>query len=171
MCYLDSCASSHICNSQKKFADLRLKTYEFVTAGRDIIRSEQVETVILPLKKCSQLTLCNVAYALKCNSNLISLDQLRETGISYYDHLEYMVLKQGESIIGSATRRKNLFVLDTQLPPGKAMLVKERGKPTYLLTKNPQIRLQHWQLRHASNARAIETSKLVDGINITIDNS
>ena len=82
-----------------------------------------------------------------------------------------MVLKQEGSIIGSATRKKNLFILDTQLSPGEATLVKGRGRPTYLLGKNPQIRLWHQQLGHASNARVIRTSKLVDGIDITIDNS
>ena len=168
--YFDSCASRHICNSQEKFADLCPKTYEFVTAGGDIIRSKQVGTVIPPLENGLQLTLCNVAYALECDSNLISLGQLQETGILYHDHPKCIVLKQEGSIIGSATRRKNLFVLNTQLPLGKAILVKERGRPTYLLSKNPQIRLWHQQLGQASNARVIETSKLVNGIDIIIDN-
>ena len=35
--YLDSYASRHICNSKDKFADLRVRTYKFVTARRDII--------------------------------------------------------------------------------------------------------------------------------------
>ena len=170
MWYLDSCASRHICNSQEKFADLRPKTYEFATAGGDIFRSEQVRTVILLLENGSQLTFCNVAYAPECDSNLISLGQLRETGISHHDHPKCIVLKQRGSIIGSATRRKNLFVLDTQLPPGKAMLVKRKGRLTYLLSKNPQIRLWHQRLGHASNARVIETFKLVDRIDIIIDN-
>lgn len=74
--YLDSCASRHICNSQEKFTDLHPKTYEFVTADGEIIRSEQVGTVILPLENGSQLTLSNVAYAPECDSNLISLGQL-----------------------------------------------------------------------------------------------
>ena len=91
--YLDSCASRHICNSQKKFADLHPKTYEFVTAGGDIIRSEQVGTVILPLENGSQLTLSNVAYAPECDSNLISLGQLRESGISYHDYPKCIILK------------------------------------------------------------------------------
>ena len=79
--YLDSCASKHICNDQQKFADLRPKSYEFITAGGDIIRSEQVGTIVLPLGNGSELTLSNVAYAPECDSNLISLGQLRETGI------------------------------------------------------------------------------------------
>ena len=49
------------------------------------------------------------------------------------------------------------------------MLVKGRGRPIYLLSKNPQIRLWHRRLGHASNTRVIETSKLTDDIDITIE--
>lgn len=52
-----------------------------------------------------------------------------------------MVLKQGENIIRSAIRKKNFFVFNTQLFPSKAMLTNRRGRFTYLLKKNPQIRL------------------------------
>ena len=76
-----------------------------------------------------------------------------------------MVLKQGREIIRSATRKRNLFVLDTS-PPLKIMLVRGRGQPTYLLSSNPQIRLWHRQLGHASNTRVVQVSKLVDGINL-----
>lgn len=135
--YLDPFTSRYISNSQESFADLRPKTYEFVTAGGDIIRSKQVGAITLPLKNGLELTFSNVVYILECDSNLISLGQLRETDISYHNHPEYMVLKQGRKEIGSATKKKNLVVLDTQLPPGKAMLVKRRGRPIYLLSKNP----------------------------------
>ena len=39
--------------------------------------------------------------------------QLRETDISYHDHLEYLILEQGGKLIGSAIKRKNLFILNT----------------------------------------------------------
>ena len=74
--YLDSCASRHICNNHEKFVDLRPKTYEFITAGGNIIRLSQIGTVTLLLKNSSNLTLTNVAYTLEYNSNLISLGQL-----------------------------------------------------------------------------------------------
>lgn len=80
-----------------------------------------------------------------------------------------MVLKQGGNVIGAATKKKNLFVLDIRSPSNKAMLVKGRGRPTYLLSKNPQIRLWHHRLGYASNARVIEALKLTDGIDITIE--
>lgn len=91
--YLNSCISRHICDSQEKFVDFQLKTYKFVTAGRDIIRSEQVETVILTLENGLQLIFSNIAYTLEYNSNLISLGQLQETGILYHDYSKCIVLK------------------------------------------------------------------------------
>lgn len=41
-----------------------------------------------------------------------------------------------------------------------------RGRPTYLVSKNKKVRIWHRHLRHASNARVIRASKLVDDINI-----
>lgn len=46
------------------------------------------------------------------------------------------------------------------------MLVQGRGRPTYLLSSNLQIRLWHRRLGHASNAKVIQASKPVDGINL-----
>ena len=37
--YLDSCASRHICNNHEEFVDFRPKTYEFIMADGNIIRS------------------------------------------------------------------------------------------------------------------------------------
>ncbi len=162
--YLDSCTSRHICNNHEIFADLRPKSYKFVTAGSNIIRSKQVGTVILPLEN-GTLTLTNVASAPEYDSNLISPGQLQETGISYHNHPECMVLKQRGKTIGLATKRKNLFILN-QIP-GKTMLIKGRGRPTYLLSKNLQIRLWHRRLGHASNVRVVGASKLIDGIEIS----
>ncbi len=162
--YLDSCASKHICKNRELFSDLRPKNYEFITAGGEVIRSREVGTVHLSLQS-GKMTLLNVAYTPKCDFNLISLGQLRESGITYHDHPDSMILKQGGSTIGLAERHKNLFILETKLGD-KAMLVRGRGRPTYLLSPNPQIRLWRRRLGHASNARVIQASKLVDGIDL-----
>lgn len=71
--YLDFCISKHIFNSQDTFTDLWVKTYEFVTAWKDIIWSEQVEIITLLLKNSSELIISNIAYAPKYDSNFISL--------------------------------------------------------------------------------------------------
>lgn len=41
-----------------------------------------------------------------------------------------------------------------------------RGRPTPLVSKNKKVRIWHRRLRHASNARVIEASILVYGIEI-----
>ena len=49
------------------------------------------------------------------------------------------------------------------------MLVNSRGRPTYLLSKNPQIKLGHRRLGYVSNTRIIEVFKLNDKIEIMIE--
>ncbi len=63
--YFDSYTSRQFRNNQEKFADLQLKTYEFVMIGYDITH---------PLENSSELILSNVTYIPNCNSNFISLD-------------------------------------------------------------------------------------------------
>ena len=90
--YLDSCALRHICNNHEKFVDFRPKTYKFITAGSNIIRSSQVGTVTPLLKNGSNLILINIAYIPEYDSKLIFLGQLWETRILYHDHIKCMVL-------------------------------------------------------------------------------
>ena len=59
-----------------------------------------------------------------------------------------------------------MFILNTQIAPSKTMLVKGRRKPTYQLSSNLQVRLWHRRFGYTSNARVIQASKLVDGIDL-----
>lgn len=70
-----------------------------MTAGKDIIRLREVGTIQLLLKNRSEMILFNVAFALRYDSNLISLGQVREARISYHNHPNNMILKQSRSII------------------------------------------------------------------------
>lgn len=85
--------------------------------------------VILSLENGLYLNLFNIAYTPECNSNFISLDQLQESSILYYNHLKYIVLKQEGSLIRSTIRKENLFVFNTQSLPSKAMLTKGKDRP------------------------------------------
>ena len=49
------------------------------------------------------------------------------------------------------------------------MLIKGQGRPTYLLSKNSQIRLWHRRLGYTSNTKVVEPSKLNNGIDIIIE--
>lgn len=70
--YPDSYASRHIYNKKDSFFRLYSKSYEFVTTNRNIIRSEKVSIIQLALLNKSDITLSNIAFAPKYNSNLIS---------------------------------------------------------------------------------------------------
>lgn len=104
--------------------------------GENIIQSKQMRIVILPFEIILKLTISNVAYIPGCDSNIISLGQLQKTSIWYHNHPKYMILKQKGSVIGSAMKKKNLFILDIDIASNKAILSKKRCRPIYLLNKN-----------------------------------
>lgn len=80
-----------------------------------------------------------------------------------------MIWKQLESIIKLVIKRQNYFALNICILLDKLILSKGRDRPTYLLSKNPQIRFLYQKLEYTSNTRVVETSKLIDGININIE--
>lgn len=84
------------------------------------------------------MTLLNVAYTPKCNLNLISLSQLRELGISYHNHSDSMMLKQGKTTLKMANKEKNLFILKIGLKE-RVILMQKRDQPIYHLSTNLKI--------------------------------
>lgn len=58
----------------------------------DIIRLKKVDTIQLALINRLDITLSNVVFTLRCNSNLISLNQLREARILYHNYPENIIL-------------------------------------------------------------------------------
>lgn len=133
---------------------LRPKFYGFVIARGTIIRSTQVGTVMLPFKNGSQITFSNIIFTLECDLNFIFLYQLQATSILYHDNSEQKVLKQEEKIIGSVIRKKKLFIFNTP-PLLRTILVKSRGRTTYLFSQNSEIRFRHRRLEHIYNTRII----------------
>lgn len=117
-----------------------------------------------------ELTLSIVFYAPEYHSNFIFLGQLQETVISYYNYPKCILLRQGRKTIGLTIRKKNLFIFNTQLS-GKSILVKDRGKLIYLVSKNSHIRLWHIRLGYARNARVVKASKVTNKINVIIKDS
>lgn len=169
--YLNSYTLRQICNSEEKFAKLRLKTYKYVTFEGTIIKSNQFKTVIFPLVNGMQLTLSNVTFAPIYDSNIIWLGQLQEISISYHDHSEQMLLRQAGKIIGSAKRKRNLFILNTETPSRKMILIKDQDQLLYLWSKNSPIRPNYRRLRQTFNAKAVEVFILNDIINIIIEDN
>ncbi len=111
--FLDSCASRHLCNDCRLFSSTRAKSIDFVTAAGQIIQTEEVGTVSIPLTGGTTIELHNVALAPDCDSKLISLGQLREGGITYHDNPATMTMMRGRKIIAHAKRNHNPFTLDS----------------------------------------------------------
>ena len=168
--FLDSCASRDPCNDRRLFSNTRAKSIDFMTAAGQLIRSEEIGTVSIPLNGVTSIELHNVSLAPDCDSNLISLGQLRESGITYHDSPTAMTLMKEGKVIAQAKRNQNLFTLDRaslgQTMSAKAMAVKGRGRPTHLVSQNKRIRIWQQRLAHVSNARVVKASKLVDGIDL-----
>ena len=166
--YLDSCASKHLTNNRDSFTKTRSRHSEFLTAGGRIMVSEEEGTVAIQMQNGKILELENIAYVPTADSNLVSLSQLQEAGITFYDIPDHMLLKRGNATIGTASRLRNLFVLDTNTPKF-AKALKKLGRPTYLQSENKAVRLWHRRFAHASNARIIRIARNVDGMKIDLE--
>ena len=114
--FLDSCASRHLCNDRRLFTNTRAKSIDFITAAGQVIRTEEIGPVSIPLVDGTTIELHNVALAPECDSNLISLSQLRESGITYHDNPSAMTLMRDDKTIAHAKRSHNLFTLDLAMP-------------------------------------------------------
>ena len=142
---------------------------------------EEIGTVSIPLADGSKIELQNIALAPGCDSNLISLGQLRETEITFYDNPTAMTLMRNGKIIAQAKRDQNLFILELAQPGRaivtikivsilpKAIAIQGRGQPTHLVSQNKRIRLWHRQLTYISNRRVVRAFKLVNGIQLGHD--
>ena len=151
--FLDSCASRHLCNNHKLFRSTHAKSIDFVTAAGQVIQINEISTVAILLSDGKTIELHNVAYTPECNSNLIFLGQLRESGISFHDDPTTMMLMRKRKVIAHAKREQNLFVLKLaaagvamtirSLKPRRTMAITGRGRPTHLVSQNKRIRVWH----------------------------
>lgn len=134
----------------------------------------------------SKIDLQNVAVTSRCDSNLISLSQLQETGITFYDDPRAMTLMRNGKVIAKAKKDRNLFTLEL-VHPGRAMAVTIQAKamasagqahtmtmtgqrqPTHFIGQNKCIHLWHQRLAYVSNAWVVRASKLVDSIDLGLE--
>lgn len=168
--FLDLCISRHLCNDWRLFTNTRAKSIDFVTAAGQVIRTEEIGTVSILLAGGTTIKLHNVALALTCNSNLISLGQLRESGITYHDNPSIMTRMRSGKVIAHARRSHNWFTLNLAVPGqimsviNKVLAITDQGQYTYLVSKNKRICLWHRRSAHVSNPQVIRASKLVKAL-------
>lgn len=110
---------------RRLFTNTRAKSIDFMTAAGQLIRSKEIGTVSIPLSDGTTIELHNVALAPECDSNLVSLGQLRESNITYHDSPTAMTLMRKGKVIAQAKRNQNLSTLNLA-SPGQAMSVRSR---------------------------------------------
>lgn len=97
--YLNSGALQYLCNDRSLFINLRPMSINFITARKQIICLEEIGTVSIPLADGKSIKLLDTALVPKCDSNLIFLGQLRETGITFHDNPSHMTLIRHRVVI------------------------------------------------------------------------
>lgn len=120
--FLDSCASRYLCNNWKLFSNTKAQRIDFVTAVRQVIQTEEIGTVSILFSGRNTIELHNVPLVPGCDSNLISLGQLRESRIIYHDNPITITLIENGKVIAKAKKERNLFTLDLA-DLGKTMAV------------------------------------------------
>lgn len=129
-----------MCNDHRLFNNTRIKSIEFITGASQIIRTEEVGIVSIFLSDGIIVELYNLALALNCDSNLILLGQLKESGITYHDDPKSMTFMRISKVIAKAKREQNLFTLDlttlNQAMSGRVMAIRGKGRPINLVSKN-----------------------------------
>lgn len=121
------CASYHLCNNRKLFRSTHAKSIDFVTAAGQVIQTNEINTIAIPLSDGKTIELHNITYASECDLNLISLDQLRKRGILFHDDPITMTLMREEKIIAHVKREQNLFVF--KLAAARAAMAIRSLKP------------------------------------------
>lgn len=139
--YLDLYAFQPFTNNKDLFVkELCLKYFDFTTTGGQILWAEGIEIIAIPLLDKSLLKLWDVAYGLNCNSNLISLGQLRNNNITYVNNFEVIILVQIGHSITYAKCDQNFFVLELTIS-NKIIQINRRGQPIHLVSKSRKIRV------------------------------
>lgn len=164
--FIDSCASRHMTFEKGLFISMSQQRHEFQTATSHTMSSEGTGTIRVSLSTNQEVEISGVSYIPNCSSNLLSLSRLKETGITYHDGRDYMILKKGDQEVARAKRSRHLFILETIKGPELAMVANARGRPTYLEAATEIGQLWHRRLAHASHLRICQLSKLVDGIQL-----
>lgn len=84
----------------------------FVTVASQIMQTEEVDTVFIPLVDSMRIKLYNVALAMNCYLNLILLEQLQKSGILYHNNPKIMTLIRDQKIIAHAKKYRNFITFD-----------------------------------------------------------
>lgn len=77
-----------------------------------VICEKEIDNIFIPLADGRKIELYNMTLVSECDSNLISLGQLKEIGITYHDNPTTMILMRYRKVITYTKRDRNLFTLE-----------------------------------------------------------
>lgn len=120
--FLDLCTFRYLCNNRKLFLNTKAKSIDFIIAVGQIIQTEKIGTMTIPLAESSTIELHNIVLALGCNFNLILMGQICKSGILYHNNPTIMILMRNRKIIIEAKRERKLFMLNL-IHSGKTMVI------------------------------------------------
>lgn len=114
--FLNSYVSRHLCNNWCLFINTKTKSIDFIIIASQIIQTEEIGTVSILVADGITIELQNVALTLGYNLNLISLSQLQENSIIYYNAPSSMILIRGGRTIARAKKSHISFTFDLGMP-------------------------------------------------------
>ena len=109
--YIDSGASEHIMNQRHLFLNLEPYNKKFKTVSGNMVSAVGKGVVEIHMKT-GTVQIKDVALVLQATTNLISLGQLQQSGITYHNEDTKMTLKKEGRTVASAQRIGNLYILD-----------------------------------------------------------
>ena len=99
--YIDSEASKHITNQQHLFLNLEPYNKKFETVSGNMISAVRKGVIEICIKT-GTVQIKDVALVLQATTNLISLRQLQQSGITYHNEDTKMTLKKEGRTVASA---------------------------------------------------------------------
>lgn len=94
--------------------------------------SEETSTIFIHMSIGQEVEISGLSYILDCILNQLLLLRLKETGISYHNGGNYMILKKGNKKVAQAKQSWHLFILESIIGSELVMLANPHGRPTYL---------------------------------------
>ena len=148
------------------FISMTWQRHKFQTATTHTMSLEGTGTIFIHMSTGQEVEISGVSYIPDCTSNLLSLSRLKETGMSYHDGGDYMILKRGNKEVAQAKRSRHLFILESIIRSELVILASACGRPTYLEASTDIRQLWHRRLGHASHIRIKHLAKMVDEIQL-----
>ena len=109
--YIDSEVFKHITNQQYLFLNLESYNKKFETVSGNIVSAVE-KGVVKICTKTETVQIKDVTLVLQATTNLISLRQLQQSGITYHNEDTKMTLKKEGRTVASVQQIGNLYILN-----------------------------------------------------------